>query len=364
MKERHPLEYAYERLRKMENPYAKLNDNSLLITNFPKEIQVTEKWVHDLVLKQDKTAYVNDIQIIESLGSKNSANTNNTAYVIVEFEDEASVATVKRGLRKTWIHDKLLKPKVRKDESMEDFNSRTVIVQNYPSHLTSDELASAMTKFGQVTHIEAPTVDQFVVAELEEKGVKKDYYSVQRQRQRDLDYRLAQTLVNDSLEVDQKFEHLLKETWGEEQAKEMLDRQDPNSKLTKFEMLDKERLQSFVRVMSSAQIEGIQVEDGKTTVGSLQREIENLMGQSGEHGQITQEKQISMLKDNEGNLKKTLDYLLKNSESLDESQQQFLSTFKLADKEEIDPLHKLQRLSLNELTFAYDTLYTILKDRE
>jgi hypothetical protein len=48
--------------------------------------------------------------------------------VIVEFEDEASVASVKRGLRKTWIQDKLLKPKVKKDENMEDFNARTVII--------------------------------------------------------------------------------------------------------------------------------------------------------------------------------------------------------------------------------------------
>jgi hypothetical protein len=50
---------------------------------------------------------------------------------------------------------------------------------------------------------------------------------------------------------------------------------------------------------------------------------------------------------------------------LDESQQQFLNTFKISDnQEELDPIHKLQRLSLNELTFAYDTLLTILKDRE
>jgi hypothetical protein len=68
--------------------------------------------------------------------------------VIVEFEDEASVASVKRGLRKTWIQDKLLKPKVKKDENMEDFNARTVIILNFPSHLSSDELAVMMTKFG------------------------------------------------------------------------------------------------------------------------------------------------------------------------------------------------------------------------
>jgi hypothetical protein len=34
----------------------------------------------------------------------------------------------------------------------------------------------------------------------------------------------------------------LKETWGEEKAKDMMNPKDPNSKLTKFEMLDKEKL--------------------------------------------------------------------------------------------------------------------------
>ena len=57
--------------------------------------------------------------------------------MIVEFEDEASVANVKRGLRKVWVQDKLLKPKVMKDEGMEDFNARTVVIHNHPSHLTS-----------------------------------------------------------------------------------------------------------------------------------------------------------------------------------------------------------------------------------
>lgn len=70
----------------------------------------------------------------------------------------------------------------------------------------------------------------------------------------------------------------------------MLNTQDPNSKLTKFEMLDKAKLQSFVRTMSTVQIEGIHIENAKTTIGSLQREIETLMDKSGEHGSLTQEK--------------------------------------------------------------------------
>ena len=65
--------------------------------------------------------------------------------------------------------------------------------------------------------------------------------------QRERDFRFAQTVVLDTLEVDQKFESLLKETVGEEQAKEIMTTKDPNSKLTKFEMLDKQKLNSFVR---------------------------------------------------------------------------------------------------------------------
>ena len=82
----------------------------------------------------------------------------------------------------------------------------------------------------------------------------------------------------------------------------MMNPKDPNSKLTRFEMLDKEKLQSFVRVMSTVQMEGIQVENSKTTIGSLQREIESLMDKTKEHGSVPKEQQLSMLKDNETDL--------------------------------------------------------------
>lgn len=71
-----------------------------------------------------------------------------------------------------------------------------------------------------------------------------------------------------------------------------------------------------------------------------------------------------MLKQNEDGLQNTLAYLLKNSENMDESQQAFLKTFIPSEQEPFDPIHQLQRLSLNELTYAYDTLLSMLKGRE
>jgi len=44
--------------------------------------------------------------------------------------------------------------------------------------MTTDEVASYMSDFGSVLHVEAPTIDEHVTAELEEKGIRKDYHSI------------------------------------------------------------------------------------------------------------------------------------------------------------------------------------------
>ena len=40
-KARHPLEYGAELLREERDPYARMNENCMLLTNFPKDIKVT-----------------------------------------------------------------------------------------------------------------------------------------------------------------------------------------------------------------------------------------------------------------------------------------------------------------------------------
>lgn len=45
MKQKHPLEYMAEGKRLAENPYSKLKENSLLITNFPKDVEITKAFI-------------------------------------------------------------------------------------------------------------------------------------------------------------------------------------------------------------------------------------------------------------------------------------------------------------------------------
>jgi hypothetical protein len=61
---------------------------------------------------------------------------NQVSYVRVEFEMPKWVTSVRRGLRKQWLHDKLLKVKTLKDKKSESFKERTIIVQGFPSHST------------------------------------------------------------------------------------------------------------------------------------------------------------------------------------------------------------------------------------
>ena len=65
-------------------------------------------------------------------------------------------------------------------------------------------------------------------------------------------------------------------------------------------------------------------------------------------------------------IESTLKYLVNNKESLDSNQQSFLDKFVKDGTTEgqIDPIHKLQRMSLGELTNAYDLLLGILQQRE
>lgn len=66
--------------------------------------------------KGDKNAKIKRIEVIEAItgGGLNDYKLR-TAYAIVEFEEQAYVASVRRGLRKLWIHDALLKVKTLDD---------------------------------------------------------------------------------------------------------------------------------------------------------------------------------------------------------------------------------------------------------
>lgn len=66
-KKRHPLEYQVADARAREDPYRRLTNSSLLVTNFPKDIDVTKKFIHDLCLKHEKAAIINKIDLVSAV---------------------------------------------------------------------------------------------------------------------------------------------------------------------------------------------------------------------------------------------------------------------------------------------------------
>lgn len=63
MKVKHPLEYMAEDLRAREDPYKRLNNTSLMLTNFPKGVTVTKKYISKLCTDGHKNAIINDIKL-------------------------------------------------------------------------------------------------------------------------------------------------------------------------------------------------------------------------------------------------------------------------------------------------------------
>jgi len=135
---------------------------------------------------------------------------------------------------------------------------------------------------------------------------------------------------------------------------------EADPQFTRFDMLDEERLSSFVRVMTQLQAEGIQVESSKRTFQSMVKDIASQpegtagVGQDKDHSKAIESKKAQI----EGTLK----YLMANKEALDNEQQRFVRVF--GESPEADPVHQLQRMSLAELTRSYDFLLGILKQRE
>ena len=96
------------------------------------------------------------VKFIQSLGTQNIKE--RTAYLRVEVGSKRQVEMVRSGLRKTWIHDSLLKVRTASDAKKESFDNRTIIVSGIPKHLRSEAILEYFTKgAGAVVGIELPT---------------------------------------------------------------------------------------------------------------------------------------------------------------------------------------------------------------
>ena len=192
MKQKHPLEYVLEHTRSQENPYNRMNEISLMFTNFPENHNINQEYLKNLCAQVDKNAVIKKIVIQGSMrGDSETSSMPRTAYAIVEFELNRWVATVRRGLRKHWNGDKLLKVKTLKDLKNENFKERTVVVSGIQSHTNVNDLVNVFNNFGAVTSIELPSIDAVVKAQLEEKGLISDHFTKVSQKKKDEQYRFA-----------------------------------------------------------------------------------------------------------------------------------------------------------------------------
>jgi len=80
-----------------------------------------------------------------------------TSYIKVEVGTKRQAQMVKSNLRKTWLHDSLLKIKTSEDAKSEAFDNRTVILNGLPRHLRVERIMEYFGKgAGAIVGIEMP----------------------------------------------------------------------------------------------------------------------------------------------------------------------------------------------------------------
>ena len=114
----------------------------------------------------------------------------------MDFEFNEQLRSVRRGLRQTWLADKLIKVKTLKDREYETHDERTIVVENIPQNMEAAELLDRFGGFGAVTSFELPAIDKYIQSKLDTQA-RSDYGKLY-QTQRDKEFRLAQQLMAES----------------------------------------------------------------------------------------------------------------------------------------------------------------------
>ena len=151
----------------MTDPFNKMNEQSLLITNFSGRSQVTENSILDLVMEVEPEAILNRVKVYSTVQGSNPAmeirgRNPETAYAIVDFENETQLRAVRRKLREKWVDDRLMKVRTLKDKDTERHSDRTLVLKDIPAHITADELINKLGQYGAITAIELPCVDSYI----------------------------------------------------------------------------------------------------------------------------------------------------------------------------------------------------------
>jgi len=98
---------------------------------------------------------VRDVQFLYSLETQNLPK--RTSYIKVELGSKRQAHQVKSALRKTWLHDSLIKVRTQEDAKAEAYDNRTVILHGLPKHLRAEIVLEAFgVQAGAIVGIELP----------------------------------------------------------------------------------------------------------------------------------------------------------------------------------------------------------------
>ena len=120
-----------------------------------------------LVKNVHKDLQVKSVKFMESLGAGQLSS--RTSYIKVEVGSKRQAKMVRSGLRKTWLHDCLIKAKTSEDAKAEAFDNRTVIINGLPRYLRAEQIIEYFgSGQGAVVGIELP-MQNTKLAELRRK---------------------------------------------------------------------------------------------------------------------------------------------------------------------------------------------------
>ena len=126
----------------MADAFRTLSATEVLITNLPTVGTLelaSEHSVKEFLIKTvHKDLQVKNVKFINALEATNLPR--KTAYIKVDLGSKRQVQMVRKALRKTWLHDALLKIKTSEDVKAEAFDNRTVILHGIPKHLRAETI--------------------------------------------------------------------------------------------------------------------------------------------------------------------------------------------------------------------------------
>lgn len=216
----HPLETLAKPVREQADIFAKLKPNEVIFTNLPgKDVPELESalsiqsFLHKEVGKKIEllnVRYHNSLAT-DQLPSKTSA-------ITLTLGSKKDVYLVKSTLRKHWFLDTLLKVKTSADTKREDFSNRTVIIQNIPKYLNSDQILNYFGKNGAVVGMELPMVNSRLKKIREE--LEQDKTS-QSEIEKKADLKRAAITIEESLKLDPEYQNTVKLAIGEDKFRQL-----------------------------------------------------------------------------------------------------------------------------------------------